>query len=282
MTFMTEKTNNYYCIVAKAIRYLTNYHDQQPDLKDLSAHIGLSEYHLQRVFSEWVGVSPKQYLQYLTKECAKKKLKQESVMSAALSSGLSGSSRLHDLLIHCEGITPGEYKSAGKGLSIIYGHGVSSFGSCFIAVTNRGICQLAFYDNDNEYNILEAQLYSEWGRAEILKDNQKIAAYITAIFGPKENRKPLKLLLKGSPFQIKVWEALLSIPEGDIASYQDIATSIGKPTAVRATASAIARNNIAYLIPCHRVIRQNGCFGQYRWHCERKQAMIAWEMSKAK
>lgn len=274
------KSKDYYSIIEKAIAYLTTHRDEQPDLKKLSAFIGLSEYHLQRIFTEWVGVSPKQYLQYLTKEYAKKKLKHDSVMESTLASGLSGPSRLHDLMIQCEGVTPGEFKNQGKGLNITYGCGQSPFGLCFIAVTNRGICQLAFFDTEKEYQMLEKHLNSEWKNAAIKQNNKIIADYLITIFGQKANRQSLKLFLKGSPFQLKVWEALLSIPEGELVSYQDIATSIENPAAVRAAASAIAKNNIAYLIPCHRVIRQNGDFGEYRWNKERKQAMIAWEMSK--
>lgn len=276
------KSKDYYQTIAKAIHFLTTHRAEQPDLNALSAYVGLSEYHLQRIFSEWVGISPKQYLQYLTKDYAKKQLKQETVMEAATSSGLSSSSRLHDLMIQCEAMTPGEYKNIGKGLNITYGCGSSPFGSCFIAVTNRGICQLAFFDSDEEYKMLEENLHLEWGKAKIVKEDKIIAPYLITIFGSQEKRKPLKLLLKGSPFQLKVWEALLSIPEGDLVTYQEIATAIEKPTAVRATASAIARNHIAYLIPCHRVIRQNGEFGQYRWHKERKQAMIGWESARKK
>ena len=276
------KSHEHYHIIAKAIRYLTVHREQQPDLQTLSHYIGLSEYHLQRVFTEWVGVSPKQFLQYLTKEYAKQLLKQETVMSAALSAGLSSPSRLYDLMIQCEGMTPGEYKNTGKGLTLTYGVGSSPFGSCFIAVTPRGICRLAFFDTDEDYQQLEKSLYLEWGNANITQDNNKITPYLTTIFGPKDHSKPLRLLLKGSSFQLKVWEALLSIPAGDLVTYQAIATTIEQPTAVRATASAIARNNIAYLIPCHRVIRQNGDFGQYRWQAERKQAMIAWEICKNK
>lgn len=273
-----HKISKYYDIIAKAIRYLADNREWQPSLKDLSSHIGLSEHHLQRVFSEWAGVTPKQFLQYLTKEYAKNKLRTETVMNAALSSGLSGSSRLHDLMIQCEGMTPGEYKNLGKGITIYYGTGATPLGSCFIATTNRGICMLAFFDNDNERKNIKETLYNQWSNALIINNNTKIKPFLKTIFEARNKKRPLKLFLKGSPFQLKVWEALLSIPEG--ATYQQIANSIEKPTAVRAVASAIAKNNIAYIIPCHRVIRQNGDFGQYRWRKERKQTLIAWEACK--
>lgn len=184
---------------------------------------------------------------------------------------------LHNLMIHWEHSTSNEYKNSGKELVLTYGFGQSPFGHCFIAVTNRGICQLAFFDNDHEYSVLENDLHLQWNHAEIIQNNEMIEPYLTTIFGFDEIKKPLTLLLKGTPFQLKVWEALLSIPVGALISYQDIANSIEKPNAVRATASAIAKNNVAYLIPCHRVIRQNGDYGEYRWNRERKVAMIAWE-----
>lgn len=271
-------THPYYQIITKAIQYLADKRESQPSLADVSAHLGISEYHLQRIFSEWVGVSPKQFLKYLTKEYVKKKLRTETVMDVAFSAGLSGTGRLHDLMITCEGITPGEYKNLGKGLTIQYGTCDTPFGQCFIATTHRGICKLAFFDTNTQYKELEKEFHSEWSNAHITKDQTQIESLAKILFATKKtNKQSLKLLLKGSPFQLKVWEALLSIPEGGLVSYQEVATSIQSPTAVRAVATAIARNHIAYLIPCHRVIRQNGDFGQYRWNQYRKQALIAWE-----
>ena len=273
-----QETNQYYPMIAKAIRYLSAKRALQPSLSDLSTYIGLSEYHLQRIFSEWAGVSPKQFLHYLTKEYAKQKLRDETMIETAFSCGLSGPSRLYDLMVNYEGMTPGEYKNLGKGLTIYYGSCASPFGQCFIATTNRGVCKLAFFDTKIEQIMLEKELCCEWEKALIVSDETKIKSLAQFIFSTKKDwKKPLRLLLKGSHFQLKVWEALLSIPESHLASYQTIASSIEKPTAVRAVASAVAKNRIAYLIPCHRIIKQNGDFGQYRWNKYRKQALIAWE-----
>jgi AraC family transcriptional regulator, regulatory protein of adaptative response / methylated-DNA-[protein]-cysteine methyltransferase len=271
--------NAHYNTIAKAIQYLTTHFIEQPTLKELSSYVGLSEYHLQRVFTAWVGVSPKQFLQYLTKEFAKKHLRNQSVNNASMTVGLSSSSRLYDLMIHCEAVTPGEYKSFGKGLTLYYGSGDSLFGSCFVAITERGVCQLAFFDHAWQRKAIEEILARDWRGAKLIQDNAKITPILATIFGEENHPRSINLLLKGSPFQIKVWEALLSIPEGELVSYQQIAATIDEPRAVRAAASAIARNNIAYLIPCHRVIRQTGDLGQYRWDPLRKKAMIAREIS---
>jgi len=266
--------------IAKAIRYLDNHQKQQPRLADLSAHVGVSEYHLQRVFSEWVGVSPKQFLQYLTKESAKRRLRSTTVMEAALSAGLSGTGRLHDLMIKCEGMTPGEYKRHGQGLIIHYGIHESPFGGCLLAATGRGICKLAFFDTDLERERLVRDLADEWGEARIARDDSVTRPLMHAAFtAGRRERKPLHLLLKGSRFQLKVWEALVSVPAGELVAYEQVAAIVGSPSATRAVASAIAKNNIAYLIPCHRVIRKSGAIGRYRWGSERKQAMIGWEAS---
>lgn len=274
------KPKDYYQIIAKAISYLAQDRDKQLNLKKLSAFVGLSGSSLQCIFSEWGDVSAEQCLGYLTKEHAKKQLKHTTIRDAVYTLELSETTHLHNLMIHCEYITVDEYKHKTKELTLTYGFGESPFGLCFIAVTHRGICQLAFFDNDDEYRILEERLRSEWKNASIIQNNNLIASYLITIFDQREKRRSLNVLLKGSPFQIKVWEALLSISKGNLATYQDIATSIEKPAAVRAIASAIAKNNIAYLIPCHRVIRKNGDFGKYRWNKERKQAMIAWERWK--
>jgi len=291
-------TNRTYCQIAKAIEYFRQYQQRQPSLSDLSHYVGLSEFHLQRLFSEWVGVSPKQYLQYLTKENAKQRLRESTVLDSALSAGLSGTSRLHDLMVTCEGMTPGEYKRYGKGLRIDYGLHSTPFGQCLLAITERGVCKLAFFDSDDNQQALENELLVEWSEADIVRDEEKTAPVVQNIFPSidvncggsnhrsdtvatytvsTDNKKPLNLLLKGSKFQLKVWEALLAIPDGEVFSYQQVATLIDAPSSVRAVASAIAKNNIGYLIPCHRVIRSNGEFSNYRWGGERKQAIIGWE-----
>jgi AraC family transcriptional regulator of adaptative response/methylated-DNA-[protein]-cysteine methyltransferase len=270
-----------YCSIAKAIRYLTENQIEQPSLKQLAYVVGMSEFHFQRVFSEWAGVSPKQFLLYLTKENAKKKLREYSVLQSALESGLSGSSRLHDLFITHQSVTPGEYKNWGQGLEISYGIHSCLFGYCLIAITSRGVCKLAFFDELDESNLLISELYQEWNHATFRHDNERTEAYFKRIFLNQSCAdKPIHLLLKGTPFKLQVWQALLEIPEGQLASYSQVAGSIKNPSAVRAVASAIANNPIAYLIPCHRVIRNTGVLNDYRWGKERKVAMIAREQSQ--
>lgn len=274
---VNEQHENYLRI-AQAIQYLQENHLDQPNLKELADVVGVSEYHFQRMFSEWAGVSPKQFLQYLTKENAKERLKESSVLDAAIDSGLSGPSRLHDLMISCEGVTPGEYKNWGKGVEIAYGIHSSPFGYCFIGITKRGVCKLAFYDSQAESMAARAELDVDWPEATIVENQNLTAEVAHQIFCDGDGtQKSLHLLLKGSPFQIKVWEAVLSIPQGQLHSYQQVANAMGKPTAVRAVASAVARNNIAYLIPCHRVIRSSGVLNNYRWGDVRKAAIIGRE-----
>lgn len=277
-----------YAVVARAIHFLEAGRQQQPALADIAAHVGLSEFHLQRLFCAWAGVSPKQYLQYLTLTNARQRLRTETVFHAALSAGLSGPGRLHDLMITTEGMTPGEYKLGGKGLAIHYGIQDSPFGTCLLASTPRGICKLAFFDTADECALLTQELHEEWPAAAITRDDAVTATWLPRIFPPAGKRRllpqqppSLKLLLHGSAFQLKVWSALLAIPEGKICTYQQVADLTGSPTAVRAVASAIAKNNIGYLIPCHRVIRSGGEFSHYRWGSTRKQAMIAREASAA-
>jgi len=265
--------------IASAIDYLADRRHDQPDLAELGAHVGLSESHLQREFTRWAGVSPKQFLKYLTKESAKLRLRETSVMAAALASGLSGPGRLHDLMISCEAMTPGEYKRGGAGLRIRYGVHPSPFGQCLVAATERGICKLSFADGPGDLVAQESELSAQWFAAEIARDDAATEGLADTIFS-RSGSGSLDLLLKGSPFQLKVWEALLSIPEARLASYQHVADMIGRPAAVRAVASAIGRNDIAYLIPCHRVIRSNGEFSKYRWGAERKQALIGWEAAQ--
>jgi AraC family transcriptional regulator of adaptative response/methylated-DNA-[protein]-cysteine methyltransferase len=267
--------------VARAIHYLSARQATQPSLAELAAHVGISEFHLQRIFTEWAGVSPKQFLQFLTKQNAKRLLRSSSVLDSALACGLSGSGRLHDLMIKAERVTPGEYRSMGAGLQIHYGSCPSLYGHCFIAANHRGICKLAFYDEAQGEAELIAELEQEWAAAELIRDDWRAAAFHDTVFNARSGTKPekLRVLLKGTEFQMKVWEALLAIPAGELCSYQQLAESMGMPTSTRAVASAIARNNIAYLIPCHRVIRGTGEFSQYRWGSERKQAMLLREHS---
>lgn len=274
--------HRHYLQIARVIEYCTEHQSQQPTLDQLANHAGLSESRLQRVFSEWVGVSPKQFLKYLTKEQAKARLRRETVLDSALGSGLSGSGRLHDLMITCEGVTPGEYRNWGEGLLIEYGFHDTPFGQCLLAQTQRGVCGLTFFDEEEQHQEQLETLRVQWPNAELSQDQNGTGATIQRIFPgviELDSTQPrnLRLLMKGSPFQLKVWEALLAIPGGELCSYQQIAEQIQAPAAVRAVASAIARNHIGYLIPCHRVIRSSGEINQYRWGAVRKKMMIGWE-----
>lgn len=276
----TEQHQDYQRI-EKAIRYLCEHRLTQPSLTQLADHLHLSEAHLQRIFTRWAGVSPKRFLQYLTKEHAKKLLRTHTVSETALAAGLSGSSRLHDLMLSYESVTPGEYQQQGQQLLIEWGIHASPFGKCFIAVTQRGICFLAFFESEQEFAQIEADFHAEWGQARIKHNDAAVRHWVQAIFKfDSDPKQPLHLILKGSAFQLKVWEALIRIPSGTLYSYAEVAQAVAKPTAVRAVASAIARNNIGYLIPCHRVIRSTGEVNQYRWGSPRKQALLAWEAAQ--
>lgn len=273
--------------MAQVVDYFIQHQSSQPSLAELAQHVGLSEFHLQKVFSRWVGVSPKQFLKFLTKQQAKQRLREFSVLESALDCGLSGGSRLYDLMITCEGVTPGQYKQWGEGVVIEYGEGHSPFGMCLVAFTEKGLCKLAFFDDEVMRQSLLAELKQDWPAAELKQNQSKAEGLLGQIFAVSLNgevddqkakvQQPLHLLMKGSPFQLQVWEALLSIPQGALCTYQNVADKIGKPSAARAVASAIAKNNIGYLIPCHRVIRASGEFSQYRWGAERKPMLIGWE-----
>jgi len=282
----THADSKNYQRIAKAIAYLAEHQQQQPSLDELSVHLHMSPFHLQRLFSEWAGVSPKQFLTFLNKEAAVQRLRENSVANASYSSGLSSTGRMHDLIIKCYGMTPGEYARSGEQLTIYYGFHQSPFGECLIASTEKGICKLAFFNNNEEKNLLLAELKQEWPAAEFIVDKKQTETISQQIFPDKNiaqgkiNKQPLAVLLKGSAFQLQVWEALLRIPFGEIRAYADVATLAGKPQATRAVSSAIAKNPVGWLIPCHRVIRQNGDFNQYRWDPIRKQAMIGWEASQ--
>lgn len=263
--------------VEKVIRYLQLHHREQPNLQQLAEMAGLSDSHFQRLFSKWAGTSPKSFLQYLTAQNAKRLLQESrSVLNAALECGLSGPGRLHDLMIHVEAMSPGEWKLQGEGIEICFGIHETPFGECLIACTKRGVTHLSF-SSERRSAILE--LERRWPRARIVEDRSATKIFIEKIFGDSQKRT-VSLHLKGTPFQIKVWEALLRIPAGELRTYSDIAKSIGSPKASRAVGTAIGSNEIAYLIPCHRVIRETGDFGQYRWDSIRKRAMIGWEIAR--
>jgi AraC family transcriptional regulator of adaptative response/methylated-DNA-[protein]-cysteine methyltransferase len=272
-----------YTYVAEAIRYLGTNFQRQPSLDELSAHLSVSPYYLQRLFSRWAGISPKRFVQFLTVEHAKQALAgSQSVLDASWESGLSGPGRLHDLFVTVEAVTPGEFKSGGRGLRIAYGFHPSPFGACLLAVTERGICSLAFVDPGREAIELN-ELRARWPAAMLVEERDATAATLARVFPPDGGlpRQPLHLLLKGTNFQVKVWEALLRIPPGALCSYEDVAQAVGQPTAARAVGGAVGSNRIGYLIPCHRVIRKSGIVTNYYWGPVRKRAMIGWEAAHA-
>jgi len=268
-----------YSRIEKAIHFLDKNVCDQPDLREVAETAGLSEFHFQKIFQRWAGISPKKFLQFLTKEHAKQLLEKSNLLDASYDVGLSGPSRLHDLFINYEAMSPGEYKQKGEGLTIDYGFHPTPFGECFVAITDRGICRLAFMDKAEKKKLLK-DFHKDWKNAT-LQDNQAKTKEVTEeIFSsPKgKKRKPsFKVLSRGTNFQIKVWEALLKIPSGQVVTYQAIAKMIGSPKAVRAVGNAVGKNQIAYLIPCHRVIRGTGHLGGYRWGTSRKRAMLGKE-----
>ena len=267
--------------VEAAIRYIRNNVEHQPDLKSVAAHVGLSPYHFQRLFQRWAGVSPKRFLEYLTLEQAKNMLRQSStVLDASLESGLSGPGRLHDHFVSIEAVTPGEFKKGGEGLLITYAWHDSPFGEAFMAITHRGILALAFCDSSEEESHL-VELKKGWPNASFTMDKAAISKIMHGLFDDEGRQKENILLhIRGTNFQVRVWQALLNIPVGSVTSYQAIAECIDKPRSVRAVANAIAANPVAWLIPCHRVLRSNGELSGYRWGPNRKQLMLAREWAE--
>lgn len=270
-------TTNYHRITS-AIDYIQANFQLQPHLDDIAKHVHLSPFHFQRLFSEWAGTSPKKFLQYISLAHAKTLLKEKaSLLDTAMHTGLSGSSRLHDLFITIEGMTPGEYKNGGAHLTIRYSFAQTPFGEVLVASTDKGICHMAFY-SDEMLALNELQNKFPHAHYQHLLDlNQQNALLIFSHNWKKLDE--IKLHLKGSEFQLKVWESLLKIPMGQLASYSDIAQHIAKPKAVRAVGTAVGDNPVAFLIPCHRVIRATGALGGYHWGMTRKTAMIGWEMA---
>ncbi|HEX9090244.1 MAG TPA: bifunctional helix-turn-helix domain-containing protein/methylated-DNA--[protein]-cysteine S-methyltransferase [Anaerolineales bacterium] len=280
--------NNYqqlsddYARIEQVIYYLEKNASRQPSLNEIAESIHLSEYHFQRLFTRWVGISPKRFLQFLTKENAKHLLRRSaSIMDAAFQVGLSSPGRLHDLFITWEAVTPGEYKQRGAGLTINYGFHYTPFGEILLGVTDRGICNLSFVMPAGRAEALEA-LLKNWPQAHLVENPSLTEPLINTIFNPlgQFNGHPLHLYLNGSNFQLKVWEALLRIPSGNVVSYGDIASYLGEPKASRAVGNALARNPVAVLIPCHRVIHSLGEFGNYHYGEARKIALLGWEMAK--
>ena len=268
--------------IARAIAFMRQHHLNQPNLATVAQHIGLSEYHFQRLFTQWAGISPKRFLQYLTVEYAKSKITQtKSLLDLTLDVRLSSPGRLHDLFVNLEAMSPGEFKAGPAGLQIRYAIHDTPFGTSLIATTARGICNLYFLETTDEQTAAQ-RLRLAWKNAEIIRDEQATQSLRDLIFNSEtlSEQKPLTLLVKGTNFQIQVWRALLKLPFGAIATYQTIAQMVARPTAARAVGNAIGNNPIGYLIPCHRVIRESGELGGYGWGVERKTVMLGWEASR--
>lgn len=275
----TEQSVLDYRRVEKAIGYILEHQPQQPSLNEVAGHVHLSAYHFQRLFTRWAGISPKKFLQFLTIQYAKECLRRNDTLEkATFEAGLSGTGRLHDLFISLEGMTPRQYGNAGEGITLFYGYHAGPFGNFMLAVTHeKKICSLDFTGAESEGY---AQLKKEWNRSILVRDQEFTYGIATELFKWNGSHSR-ELLVKGTPFQIKVWEALLKIPFGELVTYQEIASRIGSPGASQAVGNAIGKNPVAYLIPCHRVIRKTGLFSDYRWGLNRKSALIGWEASKS-
>lgn len=271
---------SYYDKIAAAIGYIGDHFKEQPDLDEVASVVHMSPFHFQRLFREWAGVSPKKFLQYLTIAHAKAMLREKSstLFDTALESGLSGTGRLHDLFVNIEGMTPGEYKNGGRELAINYSFADSPFGEILVASTVKGICHLAFAD-DREQALTD--LKAQFPNAQYTQRVDFLQQNALNIFTRDWTQLPeIKLHLKGTPFQLKVWEALLHIPMGGLSTYSSIAALIDSPGASRAVGSAVGDNPVAFLIPCHRIIRSTGEYGEYHWGRNRKSVMIGWEAAK--
>ena len=275
---MENTKKYYYDKIAEVLHYLETHFTEQPSLEQLAEKVNISPYHFQKIFSEWVGVSPKKYLQYLSINYAKQMIKKQTLSTTAFETGLSGTGRLHDLFVNIEGMTPGEYKQGGKNLEICFDFSESVFGDILVASTSKGICHIAFSE---EQEASTQELTTKFPKARILQQEHDFHKAATSFFTADWNHlSEIKLHLKGSDFQLKVWDALLKIPMGALSTYGEIAQQIGKPKASRAVGTAIGCNPVAYLVPCHRVIQSSGNFGQYHWGDVRKKAIIGWEAAQ--
>ena len=269
--------------IARIIRYLDEHHTEQPDLATLAAIAGLSQFHLHRLFSAWAAITPKNFLQYLTLAHARELLRAgASVLDSAFSAGLSGPGRLHDLCVTLEAASPGEVKSGGAGWTIRAGFAASPFGQVLLGESPRGICHLSFVESAHGVAEL-AELRGEWPKALLWRDDATAARLAARVFAPPDPARPqacLRTLVRGTPFQVRVWRALLRVESGALTSYGRLAAAVGTPGGARAVGQAVGQNPLSYLIPCHRVIRETGALGGYRWGRERKLALLVWESAR--
>lgn len=273
-----SRSCHHYATVERAIAYIRQHAREQPSLEAIAAAVQLSPHHLQRVFSEWAGISPKRFLQHLTRDAVLQGLMaHDDVLTVAADSGLSSGSRVHDLVVQCEAMTPGQVKSGGEGLDIGFGCGPTPFGEALIAWTPRGICHLEFLPGPPADGL--ARVQARWPRASWSHDGAQARQRLGPVFGLRPRRGAIHLLLQGTNFQLQVWTALLAVRPGQLVTYGELARRAGCPRAARAVGSALAANTIAALIPCHRVVRESGDIHHYRWGTERKVALIGWEAS---
>ncbi len=269
---------NDYKRIEKAIIFIEGHFTEQPSLQEIADHVGVSLYHFQRIFKQWAGITPKRFIQHLTAQYGGSELrKSKSVLEASLDCGLSSTSRLHELIVNVYAMTPDEYRRHGATLEIEYGWHSTPFGECLLAKTHKGVCWISFHDSNEHLD----ELKREWRAARFVEKPTATEKIVNFIFdSSKRENKTLQVHVKGTNLQIKVWEALLKIPPARLVSYSQLAHDVNRPKAVRAVASAVGRNEISFVIPCHRVIRQTGAIGGYRWGIERKKVMQAWESAQ--
>ena len=278
----TRRTENDYDRVRRAVRFLEEHRAEQPSLDELAAVMGLSPHHCHRLFSRWVGTTPKRFLQALTAEHAKRALAESrSVLDATFDAGLTSPGRLHDLMVTLEAVSPGEYRAGGDGLEMRWGVHPTPFGDAFLAVTGRGLAAFEFLAGRRPAEAA-ADLAAAWPAATVLHDPAATGPVAGRVFPARGFRPegPFHLLVRGTNFQVRVWQALLRVPPGAVISYGDLARRLGKPGAARAVGGAVGANPIGYLIPCHRVVREATGLGHYRWGAERKHALLAWEAAR--
>ena len=273
-----------YTTVRRVIEMITEDYREQPGLDDIAGRLGQSSTQLQKTFTRWAGLSPKAFLQAVTLDHAKRLLRQEELplLETSFEVGLSGPGRLHDLFVTHEAMSPGEWKARGAGLTIRYGLHPSPFGQALVMITDRGLAGLAFTDEADGMDAFE-DMSSRWPNAHYVEDREATAPYAARIFDPKrwDPKEPLRIVLIGSDFQVRVWEALLRIPMGCAVTYSSIAEKLGQPTASRAVGAAVGRNPISFVVPCHRALGKSGALTGYHWGLTRKRAMLGWESGKA-